>query len=1049
MVLVATTRTDEDRGARGHERMNDRWDVGSTVGAESGVRADLRPLPEPRDGAEPAVEGAASRYERRETLGTGGMGRVVVARDRVLERDVALKEVAPRADPGASEALEARIRREARLTARLEHPGIVPVYDAGRRPDGGMFYTMRVIRGRSLADAVRATPDPSARLRLMRHVLDACQAVAWAHRHGVVHRDLKPANIMVGEFGETQVVDWGLARAIDGHEAGLASAADGDDGALTAFGAIVGTPHYMSPEQARGQPADARSDVWALGFVIAEVATGHAVRGTSSAGEALGHARDGKPELALADVPPELAAIARRATALAPAGRYQDAKELADDLAAWLDGRRVGAHVYSTWELVRRLVRAWRVPLAITLLALVAIVAAVAIGFSETAAERDRAEAEEARALAAEARARVALARAEAALGRTLAVEAGVRASFDERPEAELAAATALLHAESPAARGVLASLAAGPRPSRVLTMALPGCLTFMPTADARLGLCVQDGALGAWDLTRGAPVWHRAMRTPAWISPVEGVGALLFEAGSLDSATTGVLDLETGAERARLPYCCAPFQPAPVSAVATSVTPDVVLVARDLTVAPEQVRLPCKASGGVAYDPARGAMFTGCIDGRWIGRTGAGDPREGRIGEGEHATAATFFPGRDELIVGTNKGRVVRLALASGDVVVGARGGVGVVSTVALAPDGRVVAVRDERRGARLWDAVTGAWLGRLPARHDRGARWVDDHPRRLLTWGRDELAAWDVPVGRPRALTVGGGVSALDVGPEGTPWVAVAAGTGVEVLRLDDGARVARYELARIVKGVSFSASGAQVAFGLASYEHAVGVLAPPDETIAWAGERMFTKRLARTAGGWLRAYNWGAFALVTPGGDEVPFDARRSTTDLMLTLDGARGAALVDPAVTLLALALEGAPTVREVARDERWIAAAPANLGDDFACSTTGGVWLVDAYGDVVGWLDARADDELVEVVWSPDDRWVAAAGRSGAVRIWRGADRARVAALAFDPAGRWLASGGWDATLRFTALAPLEVDARALAAELEAAWGVTYDAASEP
>ncbi|MCC6622375.1 MAG: protein kinase [Deltaproteobacteria bacterium] len=1039
--------------------MNDRWDAGSTVGAESvGAAAPRPPSDGPVDGG-----GAAPRYERRETLGAGGMGTVVVARDRVLDRDVALKEVAPRADARVTAAFEARLRREARLTARLEHPGIVPVYDAGRRPDGGMFYTMRVIRGRSLADAAREAPDAAARLRLMRHVLDACLAIGWAHRHGVVHRDIKPANIMVGEFGETQVVDWGLAGTVPGHAAPLVDLASpeggapegrpDDDGGLTAAGTVVGTPHYLSPEQALGRPADARSDVWALGFVIVEVATGRRVRGTPSAEEAIAQACDGLPAIDATGMPVELAAIARRATELAPERRYPDAKALADDLAAWLDGRRVGAHSYSTWELVRRVARAWRVPLAVTTIALVAIVVAVAVGFGETAAERDRAEAEGARARAAAAQARAALTRSEAALGRALASEARSLATRGQGPEAELTAAAALAHAESPEARGILAALDARPRPSRVLTMRLPGCRLFAPTRAGATGLCVDDGGLSLWDLARGEARWRRAMTPPSWVTPMEADGLALY--GGEAPTPTAALTLATGATRPDLAMCCTPFTSTPRGDAAVGFSPDRLWVIRDVALPLQTRPLGCTTSGGAAHDPDGGRTFVGCLDGRWSARDGGGVERAGRLegAAGEHATAVTLVAERDEAIVGTNKGRVLRIALPTSELLASDPGAVGVVSAVALAPDGWTVAVRDELRGVRLWDARAGASLARLPSRHDQGMQWLVGHPRRLLVWSREEAVAWDVPAGRPATLRVGGGVTGLDLDPAGER-VAVAAGQAVELVRLDDGDRGVGVDAGVIVKGVSFSPDGDRLAFGLATNERGLGVLRLEDGALDFAGARRFTRRVARFGDGWLRAPDRGPLWLVDADGDGRPLGPDRTFLDLAVTVDGRRAALLAAPGGALIE-ARAGDASPRDVAADPAWSAVAPANLGDALACASAGGVTLVDGYGDTLAWLDAGRDDTLVELAWSPDDRWLAAGGRSGAVTLWRVADRARVAvvrehrervaALAFDPRGRWLMSGGWDATLRLTSLAPLEADARALAARLEAGWGVSFEA----
>jgi len=237
----------------------------------------------------------------------------------------------------------------------------VPVYDVGELVDGTLFYTMRVVRGQSLANAL----DGSSRERLLRSLLAACEAVV-AHRMGVVHRDLKPGNVMIGEFGETQVVDWGLARAVQKQPPGDAES----------VGQVVGTPGYMSPEQARGEVAAhaPTTDVWSLGVILREI---------------VGAALPGQPELA---------AIAQRATAATPAERYPDAKALADDLASYLDGRRVAAHDYSAWQLLGRIVRVWRVPLAVAAFLLLVLGVALGLGYAQTERERVCAVAAEVRA---------------------------------------------------------------------------------------------------------------------------------------------------------------------------------------------------------------------------------------------------------------------------------------------------------------------------------------------------------------------------------------------------------------------------------------------------------------------------------------------------------------------------------------------------------------------------------------------------------------------------------------------------------------------------
>ena len=262
----------------------------------------------------PDVSG--TRYELVSVLGRGGMGVVYLARDTALDREVALK-IFDR-PPGDA--------NEARLIARLEHPGIVPVHDFGELPDGRLFYAMKLVRGDRLDRWMGGGRDISERLGVF---LRVCDTVAFAHAHGVVHRDLKPENVMVGEFGEVLVLDWGIAAELSVADRGLPS---GDS--------IVGTPQYMAPEQARGDAAvDHRADVFALGAVLAGIAAGSA------------------PVLA----------IAQKAQSHDPAARYQSVPDLAADLNRYLAGRAVHAHRERLFDRLERVGRRYRLPILLVL----------------------------------------------------------------------------------------------------------------------------------------------------------------------------------------------------------------------------------------------------------------------------------------------------------------------------------------------------------------------------------------------------------------------------------------------------------------------------------------------------------------------------------------------------------------------------------------------------------------------------------------------------------------------------------------------------------
>ena len=298
------------------------------------------------------------QYALGEPLGQGGMGEVFAATDARLERRLALKRL--RLPPGLDPRLErrrwARFIEEARIAGRLEHPGIVPIHDLGRDAEGRPFFTMRLVEGQNLAELLaqrRQAPVGEWSLpRLVGVLLRVAETLAFAHHAGVIHRDLKPANVMVGRFGETYVVDWGLARRLTA-PAGRAERVFGPDSAEgsaldTQAGDVVGTPAYMAPEQALGDPeaVGAAADVYALGALLYESLAGQPPY-PGGARQALAALRAGPPAplARLAPgAPAELVAIAERALARLPQQRYASMEALRDDLRAYLEGRVVRAY---------------------------------------------------------------------------------------------------------------------------------------------------------------------------------------------------------------------------------------------------------------------------------------------------------------------------------------------------------------------------------------------------------------------------------------------------------------------------------------------------------------------------------------------------------------------------------------------------------------------------------------------------------------------------------------------------------------------------------
>jgi tetratricopeptide (TPR) repeat protein len=355
----------------------------------------------PHLGLSPVFVETPGRYDWRDTheLGRGGVGRVVRTWDTSMGRDVAIKQLIHPADNDrARRALEARFLREARLTGQLEHPAVLPVYEVGRQDDGGLYYAMQRVRGRTLHEMIHATPALGDRLKLMPHFLTACQAMAYAHSRGVVHRDLKPQNIMIGQYGETYVLDWGLAR-VRGHtdfqarERAMVPDLTGN----VLEGRAIGTPAYMSPEQASGRFAeiDEKSDVWGLGSVLFELIARRPPFSGSNPIDLLGKVREDEvvPLQDLArDADPALCAIAMKCLSRDRSQRYANATALAGDVDAWLNDRRVSAHRYGTVELLQRFVRLNRLATAVAAGALVALVAAGTLALQRIQQERDSAQ---------------------------------------------------------------------------------------------------------------------------------------------------------------------------------------------------------------------------------------------------------------------------------------------------------------------------------------------------------------------------------------------------------------------------------------------------------------------------------------------------------------------------------------------------------------------------------------------------------------------------------------------------------------------------------
>ena len=678
-------------------------DEDETISGVNGALAPARPAtPTPAEASDyPELVTVERRhYAVHGEIAKGGMGRVLDARDLRLGRAVAIKELLPKARAAAR-----RFEREARITARLQHPAIIHIYEAGVWPGGEPFYAMTKVTGRSLAPVVAERTTLAERIGLLPNVIAVADALAYAHSQDVIHRDLKPANVLVGGFGETVVIDWGLAKDL---------AAPGDPAASldlrirspeqTLDGSVVGTPTYMPPEQARGEPVDHRADVYALGALLYKVLSGKPPYEKSQ--DVLQDVLNGPPipiDEHEPNAPADLVAIVKKAMAREPQDRYPTASELAADLKRFETGQLVAARHYTRRQLLARWLRRHRVAvtLAAITIALVSILASVSVGKIIT--ERDRAETEQRK----DERRRQALleerGRAELLAGRAGPALAYFAGAIDGKPDDVLD----FMIAE--AMRPFQAQLAPVTADARIVDKLQPRDVLVAYRPDDRFATASIDGVITLWDKSGTNPreLDHGHGRPRAIVWSPDGK---FLAVGGEDKV------LRIWDDRGVFLY--------PLEGHTGTIN--------DISFSPKNHRVVTASSDDTAriwdLDTRQGIEIT-----RY----------------GSPVTVAQFSPNGTQVVTGAESGEARVWSDIDDESLLRAHDKA--IRAARWSPDGALVVTASADGTARVWDPVAGKPIAR-EMRHQGDveiddAEWSSDS-RHVITAGRDHYARlWTVP--------------------------------------------------------------------------------------------------------------------------------------------------------------------------------------------------------------------------------------------------------------------------------------------------------------